>query len=105
MIGSNSDRSAFNARSPEPHKAISVYAHHDDLRSFAQLVISVPDRRKSLTSDHTHGQWTNVHKSARGSWLMSLAIVLFIRVALYTKSKGLPISGPLLSKNLYFLHA
>jgi hypothetical protein len=55
MIRSNSDRSAFKVRSPEPHKAISVYVHHDDLRSFVQLAISVPDRRKRLTSDHTHG--------------------------------------------------
>jgi hypothetical protein len=56
MIGSNNDRSAFKARSPESRKAISVYAHLDDMRSFAQLAISVPNRRKGLTSDHMHGQ-------------------------------------------------
>jgi hypothetical protein len=67
MVGSNSDQSAFKARSPEPHKAISVYVHHDDLRSFAQLAISVPDRRKGLTSDRTHVQQTNAYKSVRGS--------------------------------------
>jgi hypothetical protein len=56
MIGSDSDRSVFKARSSEPRKAINNYAHHDDLQSFAQLAISVPDRRKGLTFDRTHGQ-------------------------------------------------
>jgi hypothetical protein len=90
MIGSNNDRSTFKAQSPEPRKAISVYAHHDDLRSFAQLAISVPDRRKGLSSDRTHGQRTNAYKSAMGSWLTSLTIILFIRVVPRTKSKGAP---------------
>jgi hypothetical protein len=90
MIGSNNDRSAFKAWSPEPRKVISVYAHHDDLWSFAQLAISVPDRRKGLTSDHKHDQRTNAYKSIRGSWLMSLTIILFTRIAPRTKSKGAP---------------
>jgi hypothetical protein len=90
MIESNSDRSAFKARSSELRNAISVYAHHDDLQSFSQLAISVPDRRKGLTSDRTHGQWTNAYKSDRGSWLTSLTIILFTRLALRTKSKGAP---------------
>jgi hypothetical protein len=88
MIGSNSDRSAFKARSPEPRKAISVYAHHDDMWSFAQLAINVSNRRKGLTSDRTHGQRTNTYKSVRGSWLTSLTIILFTCVAPHIKSKG-----------------
>jgi hypothetical protein len=90
MIGSNSDRSTFKARSPELCKAISVYAHHDDLRSFAQLAISVPDRCRGLTSDRIHDQETNAYKSARGSWLTFLTIILFTRVAPRTKSKEAP---------------
>jgi hypothetical protein len=90
MIGSNSDRSAFKAWSSEPRKAISVYAHHDDLQSFAQLAISVPDQRKGLTSDCTHGQRTNTHKSVRDSWLMFRTIILFTRVAPRTKNKRVP---------------
>jgi hypothetical protein len=89
MIGSNSDRSAFKVRSPEPRKAISVYAHHDNLWSFAQLSISVPDRRKGLTSDRTHDHWTNAYKSARGSWLTSQTIILFYtRSTAYKKQGG-----------------
>jgi hypothetical protein len=103
IIESNSDRSAFKARSPEPRKAISVYAHHDDPRSFAQLAINIPDRRKGLTSDRTNGQQTNAYKSARGSWLTSLTIILFTRVAPHTKSKGLPINAPHIF--YYFQHA
>jgi hypothetical protein len=90
MIDSNSDRSAFKARSPEPRKAIIVYVHHDSLWSFAQLAISIPDRRKRLTSDCTHGQRTNAYKSATDSWLTSLTIILFTRVSPRTKSKGAP---------------
>jgi hypothetical protein len=93
MIGSNSDRLAFKAWPLESHKAISVYAHHDDLWRFAQLAIKVPDRRKGLTSDRTHGQRTNTYKSVRGSWLTFLTIILFTRVAPRTKSKGLPINA------------
>jgi uncharacterized protein YneR len=55
VIGLNNDRSAFKARSSESRKVINVYAHHDDLWSFAQLVISVPDRRNELTFDRMHG--------------------------------------------------
>jgi hypothetical protein len=40
-----------------------------------------------------------------GGPLLSKKIILFTRVALRTKSKGLPIGGPLLSKKLCFLHA
>jgi hypothetical protein len=81
-------------------KVINVYAHHDDMRNFTQLAISVPDRRKGLTFDRTHNQRTNVYKSVRGSSLTSLTIILFTRVAPRIKSKGLSIGGPLLSKNL-----
>jgi hypothetical protein len=56
MIGSNIDQSTFKARSLKRRKAISVYVHHDDLRSFAKLAISIPDRRKGLTFDCTHSQ-------------------------------------------------
>jgi hypothetical protein len=90
MIGSNNDWSAFKARSPKPRKATSIYADHDDLWSFAQLAINVPDRCKVLTFDRMHGQWTNTYKSARGSWLTSLTIILFTRVAPRIKSKGGP---------------
>jgi hypothetical protein len=94
MIGSNSDRSAFKARSLKQRKTISVYAHHDDLWSFSQLAISVPDQRKGLTSDRTHDQRTNTYKSARTFWLTSLTIILFTHVAPRIKSKGLPINAP-----------
>jgi hypothetical protein len=90
MIGSNNDWSTFKVRSLELRKAISVYAHHDNLWSFVQLAISVPDRRKGLNSDRTNGQWTNVYKSIRASWLTSLTIILFTCVAPCTKSKGAP---------------
>jgi hypothetical protein len=59
MIRSNNDQSAFNARSPGLRKVTSVSTHYDDLRNFAQIEISVPDQRKGLTSDRTHGQQTN----------------------------------------------
>jgi hypothetical protein len=125
---------SFQSVIPEPRKAINVYAHHDNLRSFAQLAISVPDRRNGLTSDCTHSQPTNAYKK---QWaperrsltqqkimlftrvaprtkskglsidgpLLSKKRMLFTSVAPRTKSKGLPIGGPLLSKNLYFLDA
>jgi hypothetical protein len=90
MIGSNNDRSAFKVRSPKPRKAISIYTYHDDLWSFAQLAISVPNRCKRLTFDRTYSQRTNAYKLARGSWLTSLTIILFTRVAPRIKSKGTP---------------
>jgi hypothetical protein len=74
MIRSISDRSAFKAWSPEPCKKISVSTHYDDLRSFAQIAISIPDWHKGLTFDRTYGQHTNVHKSARGFRWTSLTI-------------------------------
>jgi hypothetical protein len=133
MIGSNSDRSVFKARPPEPRKTINVYAHHDDLWSFAQLAISVPDWRKGLISDRTRGQRTNTYKKQGTPDRRSLTqqklrlftcvashiktqgapdrrsltqqkLRLFTCVAPHTKSKGLPVGGPLLSKNLGFLH-
>jgi hypothetical protein len=103
MIGSSSDWSAFRAWSPKPRKVISVYAHHDDLWSFAQLAISVPNRCNGLTSDRTHDQRTNTYKSARGSWLMFLTIILFTHIAPCTKSKGIPINAPHIF--YYFQHA
>jgi hypothetical protein len=90
MIGSNSDWLAFKAWSLKSRKVISVYAHHVDLWSFTQSAISVPNRRKGLTSDRTHDQRTNAYKSVRGSWLTSLAIILFTRIAPCIKSKGAP---------------
>jgi hypothetical protein len=56
MIGSISDRSVFKERSLKPRKAISVSAHHDDLQSFVQLAISVPDWHNELTFNLKHGQ-------------------------------------------------
>jgi hypothetical protein len=50
---------SYQSAIPEPHKAISIFAHHDDPRSFAQIEISVLDRREGLTSNRTHGQQTN----------------------------------------------
>jgi hypothetical protein len=105
IIGLNNDRSAFKARSQEPCKAISIYAHHDNLQSFAQLAISVPNRRKGLTSDRRHGQQTNTYKSARGSRSVvpySAKTYVFTRAAPRTKSKGLLIGGPLLSNFFAF---
>jgi hypothetical protein len=37
--------------------------------------------------------------------IVSSKLMIFTRVALHTKSKGLLISGPLFSKGLGFLHA
>jgi hypothetical protein len=37
-------------------------------------------------------------------FLIQQKLMLFTRVAPRTKSKGLPIGGPLFSKNLCFLH-
>jgi hypothetical protein len=74
MIESISDRSAFKTQSLEPRKAISVSAHHDDLQSFAPIAINIPDGRKGLTSDRTHGQRTNMDKLVRGSRLTPLTI-------------------------------
>jgi hypothetical protein len=90
MIGSNSDRSAFKARSLKLRKAISVYAHHNDMRSFAQLAISISDRRKGLTSDRTHDQRTNAYKSVRGLLIDVPNHHTFYAVASRTKSKGAP---------------
>jgi hypothetical protein len=90
MIESNNDWSTFKVWSLQPCKAINVYAHHDDLWIFAQLAISIADRRKGLTSDHTHDERTNAYKSARGFWLTSLTIILFTRVAPRIKSKWAP---------------
>jgi hypothetical protein len=36
--------------------------------------------------------------------LIQQKLILFARVAPRTKNKGLPIGGPLVSKNLCFLH-
>jgi hypothetical protein len=74
LIRSINDQSAFKAQSSETRKAISISAHHNDLRSFAQIAISVPDRHKGLTFYRTHGQCTNAYKSVRDSRLMSLTI-------------------------------
>jgi hypothetical protein len=46
-----------------------------------------PCRRKRLTFDRMHDQRTNAYKSVRGSWLMSITIILFTRVAPRIKSK------------------
>jgi hypothetical protein len=91
MIGSISDLLAFKAWSPELCEVISISAHHGDFQSFAQIAISVPDRRKWLTSDGTHGQWTNAQTSARGSWLASLIISypFYTRSVMY-KKQGAP---------------
>jgi hypothetical protein len=35
---------------------ISVYVHQDNMRSFAQIEISVPDRSNGLSSDRVHSQ-------------------------------------------------
>jgi hypothetical protein len=101
IIGSNSDRSAFKAWSPKSCKTTTGYAHHDNLWSFAQLAIRVSDRRKGLTSDHTHGQRINTYKSVNDSWLTSLIIILFICVAPCTKRNGLPINTPHI---FYYFH-
>jgi hypothetical protein len=42
-IGSGSDRSAFKAPPLGLRKAMSVFAHYDDLQSCAQLEISILD--------------------------------------------------------------
>jgi hypothetical protein len=119
---------SFQSTIPKSRKAISVSTHHDDLWSFAQLAISIPDRRKELTFDRTHDQRTDVYKSTKGSrlmsliisytfytrsavyksvrrsWLMSLTIsYTFTRASPHTKSKGLLIDAPY--RFYYFQHA
>jgi hypothetical protein len=120
MIGSDSDRSAFKVRPLGPHRAMSIFAHYDNLQGCADLAISVPDWCKELTSDHMYGQWINAYKkqgapdwrsitsilyflhvqrrvqNVRSSWLTSLNsyLMLFTRTAPRTKSKGLPIHVP-----------
>jgi hypothetical protein len=91
LIGSINDRSAFKAGSPKPRKTISVYAHHDDLRSFIQVAISVPDQRKGFTFNHTHSQQTNAYKSVRSFRLMSLTIsyTFYMHIITY-KKQGTP---------------
>jgi hypothetical protein len=101
MIELISDRSAFKVRSPEPRKAISVSVHHDDLRSFAQITISVSDRRKRLISDRTHGQHTNAHKSAMGFRWMSNHLLYTQRPVQISQGLLIDVSNHL----LYFLHA
>jgi hypothetical protein len=108
IIGLNNDRSAFKARSQEPRKAISVYAHHDNLQSFAQLAISVPDRRKRLTSDRRHGQQTNTYKSARGSRSVvpySAKTYVFYTCSTTYKKQGAPDRRSLTQQFFCFLHA
>jgi hypothetical protein len=92
MIKSISDRSAFKARFPKSHKAVSVSAYHDDLRSFTQIAISVPDRRKVLTSDRMHSQRTNMYKSVRASVNVSNHL-LYAQRRVHI-SQGLPVNIP-----------
>jgi hypothetical protein len=42
-IGSNNDQLDFKALPLGPCKAMNIYAHYDDVRSFAQIEISVQD--------------------------------------------------------------
>jgi hypothetical protein len=102
MMGSNSDRSAFKARSLKPHKAISVYAHHDDLRSFAQLAIRTPDQRKGLTSDRTHAPRTN--QPGAPNWCPLSSLIFFTRVTPCTKSNGLMTNTPYTFYYFYHVH-
>jgi hypothetical protein len=126
MIRLISNQLVFKARSLEPRKAISILAYHDDLRSFAQIAISIPNWCKGLTSDHMHGQRTNAYKSIKDSQLTSLTIsytfympspctnqlegldrcsiqhlLLSARTSPRTKSNGLPIDAPI---NFYYFH-
>jgi hypothetical protein len=88
MIGSNNDRSSFKAWSPETSKAIRVYTHHDDLWSFAQLAISVPDQHKGFTSDRMHSQQTNVYKSVRAPDWHPQPSYFCTRITAYKKLRG-----------------
>jgi hypothetical protein len=87
MIKSISNRSTFKTWSPKLCKAISVSAYHDDLWSFAQIAISVLDRRKGFTFDRTHSQRTNAYKSAKGFRWTSLTIS-YTRSTTYKSVKG-----------------
>jgi hypothetical protein len=87
MIESIIDRSIFKMWSPKLRKAMSISTHHDDLWSFAQIVISVPNQRKGHTSDRTHNQQTNAYKSTRGSRLTSLTIS-YTHNVVYKSTKG-----------------
>jgi hypothetical protein len=102
MIGSIYDRSAFKARSSEPRNVISIYVHHDDLRNFAQITISVPDGCKGLTFNRTHDQRTNTYKSARGLPIDVPNHLLYAQHRIQI-NHGLPIDVP--NHLLYFLHA
>jgi hypothetical protein len=91
MIGSVSNRLAFKALSLEPRKAISISAHHDDPRSFAQIEINILDQHKGLTFDRMHSQRTNTYKSARGSRLIPLTIsyTFYTRNTAYISARGI----------------
>jgi hypothetical protein len=86
-LRSDSTPIAIKAGSSEPRKTISVSANHDDLRSFAQLAISVPNWYKGLNSDNMHGQRSNEYKSSRGFRWTSLTIS-YTRSATYKLASG-----------------
>jgi hypothetical protein len=70
---------------------MNISAHYDDVRSFAQIEISVQDRCKELTSDSTYDHESMCKKSARGSQLMPLTIsyTFYTRITAY-KKQGAP---------------
>jgi hypothetical protein len=70
---------------------MNIYAHYDDVRSFAQIEISVQDRCKELTSDRTYDHESTCKKSARGSQLMPLTIsyTFYTRITAYKKQGAL----------------
>jgi hypothetical protein len=74
---------------------MSVSAHYDNLWSFAQIAISISNWCKGLTSNHTHGQWTNVYKNQGApDWRPLSSLIHFTRAMPRTKSKELLIDAP-----------
>jgi hypothetical protein len=74
---------------------MSVSAHYDNLWSFAQIAISISNWCKGLTSNRTHGQWTNVYKNQGApDWRPLSSLIHFTRAMPRTKSKELLIDVP-----------
>jgi DsbC/DsbD-like thiol-disulfide interchange protein len=96
MIGSNSDRSAFKEQSSELRKTISISVHHDNPRSFAQIEISVLDRRSAKLCQNKNKR----PRSTQGAYFRSHTRSVNQRANI---SQGLPVDVPYY--RLYFLHA
>jgi hypothetical protein len=95
---------AYGLYQPASHiKLTCKYFEFQLIRfKFQDRIKQRPINFQSMIPGTTHGQRTNAYKSARGSWLTYLTIILFTHISPRTKSKGLLIGSLLFSKKLYF---